>query len=131
MFSCSTDNIIIKINSEQLVKYIYYYLLININILQKGFIGVGLQHISKDYLCNIKIKIPSIEQQYKIIKYCESNNTFIKQLEDNIIQNKKKAQLFISSIIKSHNIFFGIIPNSRLTTKTNCYFTSFHNPIPI
>ena len=104
MFSCSIDNFIIKINSEHLVKYIYYYLLTNIKILQKGFIGVGLQHISKAYLRNIKIPIPSIEQQQKIIKYCESNDLLIKQLKDNINQNKIQAQLFISNIIKSHNI---------------------------
>ena len=57
-FSCSTDNFVIKINSGQLLKYIYYYLSINIEILQKGFIGSGLQHISKEYFNNIKIPIP-------------------------------------------------------------------------
>ena len=103
MFSCSTDNFIIKINEDQLIKYIYYYLLININILQKGFIGLGLQHISKDYLCNIKILIPSIKKQQEIIKYCESNDFLTKQLENNMIQNKKEAKLFILNIVKSIN----------------------------
>jgi len=64
-FSCSTDNFVIKINTGQLVKYIYYYLSINIEVLQKGFIGVGIQHISKEYISNIKIPIPSIERQNK------------------------------------------------------------------
>ena len=112
MFSCSTDNFIIKINKDQLIKYIYYYLLINIKILQKGFIGVGLQHISKEYLCNIKILIPSIERQKEIIKYCESNDILIKQLENNIIKNKIEGLLFISTIIKS------ISQNNLLNTES-------------
>lgn len=70
-FSCSTDNFIIKINTEQLAKYIYYYLFINIEILQKGFIGSGLQHISKEYISNIKIPIPSLERQQKIVEYLD------------------------------------------------------------
>lgn len=53
------------------LKYVYYYLMININLLQCGFIGVGLKHISKEYLINIKIPIPSIKQQEEIIKYLD------------------------------------------------------------
>jgi type I restriction-modification system DNA methylase subunit/restriction endonuclease S subunit len=70
-FSCSTDNFVIKINSGQLAKYMYYYLSINIDVLQKGFVGVGLQHISKDYISNIKIPIPSLERQQEIVKYLD------------------------------------------------------------
>jgi len=100
-FSCSTDNFIIKINKELLTKYAYYYLLINIDILQKGFIGIGLQHISKEYIKNIKLPIPSLDRQKDIIKYCEKNDNLIKQLEVEIENNKKQAQLFFTNIIKS------------------------------
>lgn len=70
-FSCSADNFVIKINNDQLAKYIYYYLLINIEILQRGFIGVGIQHISKEYVTKIKIPIPSLETQQEIVKYLD------------------------------------------------------------
>jgi len=100
-FSCSTDNFVIKINPGQLVKYVYYYLSINIEVLQKGFIGVGLQHISKEYINNIKIQIPSLERQQEIVEYCEYNDTLIKQLEKEIENNKKQAQQFIGSIVKA------------------------------
>ena len=101
-FSCSTDNFVIKINPAQLVKYIYYYLSINIEVLQKGFVGVGLQHISKEYISNIKIPISSLERQKEIIEYCEYNDTLIKQLEKEIKNNKKQAQRFITGIVKAH-----------------------------
>jgi type I restriction enzyme M protein len=87
-FSCSTDNFIIKINTGQLLKYIYYYLSINIEILQKGFVGVGLQHISKEYISNIKIPIPTLEHQQEIVKYLD----FIYE-KVNKTSNEKIAEL--------------------------------------
>ncbi len=99
-FSCSADNFIVKVNTKQSTKYIYYYLLINIEILQKGFVGVGLQHISKEYITNIKIPIPSLERQQEIVKYLDfiyekanktSNDKIVelKQLNDLCLNNQK------------------------------------------
>ena len=99
-FSCSTDNFVIKINPGQLVKYIYYYLSINIEVLQKGFVGLGLQHISKEYISCVKIPIPSLERQQEIVKYLDfiyekanktSNEkiTELKQLNEFCLSNQK------------------------------------------
>jgi len=114
-FSCSTDNFIIKINDGCSAKYIYYYLLNNLNVLQKGFIGVSIQHISKDYLINIKITIPSCDRQREIVDYCEFNDMLIQQIEKEIEQNKNQAQLCIMSIVKSVNI---IISETETETAT-------------
>jgi type I restriction-modification system DNA methylase subunit len=108
-FSCSTDNFVIKIITGQLVKYIYYYLSINIEILQKGFVGVGIQHISKEYISNIKIPIPSLERQQEIIRYLDfiyekTNKTSItkilelKQLNEFCLNNQK---IFGDNVIKT------------------------------
>jgi len=93
-FSCSADNFVI--NSEKVVnKYLYYYLSINIEILKKGFIGVGLQHISKDYIENIEIPIPSLERQKEIVEYLDfiyekSNKTTLEKIEE-----LKKLNMYI------------------------------------
>jgi type I restriction-modification system DNA methylase subunit/restriction endonuclease S subunit len=71
-FSCSADNFVIKNKDNNMIKYIYYYLMLNIEVLQKGFIGVGLQHISKDYIKTIKIPIPPIKYQKIAIEYLDS-----------------------------------------------------------
>jgi type I restriction-modification system DNA methylase subunit len=108
-FSCSTDNFVIKINIGQLVKYIYYYLSINIEVLQKGFVGVGLQHISKEYIRNIKIPIPSLKHQQEIVKYLDfiyekanktSNDKIseLKQLNEFCLNNQK---LFGGNVVKT------------------------------
>ena len=99
-FSCSIDNLIVKIDTEQLTKYIYYYILLNIEVLQKGFTGAALQHISKEYVKNIKIPIPSLECQKEIVMYCEHNDLLIKQLEKEIENNKRLTRQFIKNVIK-------------------------------
>jgi hypothetical protein len=103
-FSCSTDNFIIKINKENSVKYLYYYLLHNIEILEKGFIGVGLKHISKEYIINIKIPLPSLERQNEIVTHLDFiYETRIKQLEKEIENNKKQAQQIIHVCVNKVN----------------------------
>lgn len=70
-FSCSADNFVVYINDGTSVKYLYYYLSINLKILQNGFVGVGLQHISKDYISKIKIPIPTLERQQELVSYLD------------------------------------------------------------
>jgi type I restriction-modification system DNA methylase subunit len=102
MFSCSSDNFILKSNTKEcLTKYIYYYLLNNINVLQKGFAGSGIQHISKDYINNIQIPVPPIERQQEIIETCEYNEDLIKKMEEEIKQAKIQARLRVSEILNN------------------------------
>jgi type I restriction-modification system DNA methylase subunit len=107
-FSCSTDNFVIKVIGQS-TKYIYYYLSINIEVLQKGFVGVGLQHISKEYISNIKIPIPSLDKQQEIVKYLDfiyekankTNNEKIaewKQLNEFCLNNQK---IFGENVVKT------------------------------
>lgn len=67
-FAVSTDCFVTqpKNSKEVFLKYIYYYLSGNIYILESGFKGAGLKHISKDYLQNIQIPLPPLPQQQKI-----------------------------------------------------------------
>ena len=108
-FSCSTDNFVIKINTGQLAKYIYYYFSINIEVLQKGFVGVGLKHISKEYINNLIIPIPSLERQQEIVNYLDfiyektnktSNDkiTELKQLNEFCLNNQK---IFGENVVKT------------------------------
>lgn len=94
-FSCSNDNFVIQENKSVSMKYIYYYLLLNISILQEGFIGMGLQHISKTYVKQIQIPVPSMLIQKEIIDYCENNEKLIIQYEKQIEANNIAASNFI------------------------------------
>ena len=68
-FATSTDCYVIEAKELNVdVKYVYYYLKNNFQILEDGFKGAGLKHISKDYLSNIMIEYPDIEEQQRIVK---------------------------------------------------------------
>lgn len=98
-FSVSTDCFVLenKGNKIFLVEYIYKYLLKNIHILENGFRGAGLKHISKEYLENIEIPIISIEKQKKLIKNLKNIDIFIdknKQIKNEL--NFLNKSLFIT-----------------------------------
>jgi type I restriction enzyme S subunit len=78
-----------------MAKYVYYYLLNNIEILERGFVGVGLKHISKEYIQKMKIPIYPIEQQMQIVEYCENMERTNNELENQIKRNKTQAKLYI------------------------------------
>jgi type I restriction-modification system DNA methylase subunit len=101
-FSASDHCYILQNKNKQciILKYVFYYLYNNLNIMKPLYVGVGIKNISKSKLESIKIPIPSLEKQEEIVKYCEFNDELIKQLEKEIENNKKQAQLFINCIIK-------------------------------
>ena len=93
-FNCSADCYVLKAS-----KYIYYYLKNNINILENGFKGVAIKHISKDYIKEIKIPIPPIEKQLEIVEYLDFNNDLIKTLEKENEINKKNTEQLLKNVL--------------------------------
>ena len=108
-FSVSTDCFVLenKNNKIFLIEYIYKYLLKNIHILENGFRGAGLKHISKEYLENIEIPIISIEKQRKLIKNLKKIDIFI----DKNKQIKNELNFFNKSLFT--RMFGDIRTNSK------------------
>jgi type I restriction-modification system DNA methylase subunit len=83
------------------LKYYYYYfnsIITHIEFFNKG---VANKTLDIELLSStLKIPIPSLERQKEIVEYCEYNDKLIKQLETEIENNKKQAQLFIRDIVK-------------------------------
>lgn len=69
-FSSSTDCFVAQSNNkyELDLRYVYLFLSGNIHILENGFKGAGLKHISKKYLEDVEIPLPSLETQKKIVE---------------------------------------------------------------
>ena len=95
IFSCSADNIILKVPNNV---YLYNLIKGNMNLLSDGFTGSTLKHLSKDYLTNLKIPIPKSKQKItewvnKISKPYDKKNKneeLIMKLEEQI-RNKIKT----------------------------------------
>ena len=89
-FSASDNCYILqnKNKSSLNLKYVYYYLYNNLDIMNDLYIGDVIKHISKASIKEIKIPIPSLEKQNNIVEYCEKNEENIKKLEKDIENNK-------------------------------------------
>jgi len=71
-FSTSTDCFIVKVKPEIKTRYAYYSIRAHIHLLEAGFKGAGLKHVSKDHLREMTIKFPTdVKVQEKIIKLLE------------------------------------------------------------
>jgi restriction endonuclease S subunit len=82
------------------LKYAYYYLYHNLDIMTKLYTGVAIKNISKTNIEGIKIPIPSLERQQEIVKYLDfiyekanktSNEKIVelKQLNEFCLNNQK------------------------------------------
>ena len=92
-FSVSTDCLVALPKIEVISKFVYYFLLGNIWILEKGFKGAGLKHISKTYISDIKILLPSIEEQKRIVKELDQ--------ADELRQKRKQSVVLLDEYLKS------------------------------
>ncbi|GAB6157891.1 hypothetical protein JCM39194_10910 [Desulfotomaculum varum] len=91
-FATSTDCFVVISSSEILVKYVYYFLFGNISILEEGFKGSGLKHISKSYLNSIQIPIPPLDIQRKIINALDQVLLLIEKRKEQIVVLDKLAK---------------------------------------
>lgn len=97
-FSTSTDCIVaITTNKEIKTKFVYYYLFGNIHLLERGFKGAGLKHISKKYIENLDIPILPIETQNKIVAVLDKASALVSKREqiESLIE-----ELILSNFLK-------------------------------
>jgi type I restriction enzyme, S subunit len=83
--STSTDCIVaITTNKEIKTKFVYYYLFGNIHLLERGFKGAGLKHISKKYIENLDIPVLPIDTQNKIVAILDKASSLVTKREESI-----------------------------------------------
>jgi type I restriction enzyme S subunit len=73
-FSVSTDCLVAIAKDETKCdpKFVFYYLSGNINILEEGFKGAGLKHISKAFINEITIPLPPLSIQKRIAEILDA-----------------------------------------------------------
>ncbi|TCK92559.1 type I restriction enzyme S subunit [Natranaerovirga hydrolytica] len=85
-FSSSTDCFVVQSNNKYEInlRYVYLFLSGNIHILENGFKGAGLKHISKKYLEDVEIPLPPIETQKKIVEVLDKAQGLIDARKEQI-----------------------------------------------
>jgi type I restriction enzyme, S subunit len=89
-FSASDNCFILQNKNKSLLnlKFVYYYLYNNLDIMNDLYTGNIIKHISSASIKEIKIPFPSLEIQNDIVENCEKHDMNIKQLEEEIVNNK-------------------------------------------
>ncbi|MFA5108514.1 MAG: restriction endonuclease subunit S [Candidatus Micrarchaeia archaeon] len=94
-FSTSTDCFVMKLKAKDiLLKYIYYFFRSRFYLLEEGFRGAGLKHLSRHYLNEISIPYPeSKETQKKIISILEK--------AESLKTSREEADKLTNELLKS------------------------------
>lgn len=93
-FSVSADCIVFYAKDSSInLKVIYRFFEENMYLLEQGFKGAGLKHISKDYILNIEFKLPILEEQEKIVTILDKVSNLISLRK----QQLEKLDLLIKS----------------------------------
>jgi type I restriction enzyme S subunit len=86
-FAVSTDCFVTQPKDLKSVyaKYVYFYLSGNMHLLENGFKGAGLKHISKGYIEDLEIPLPSLKIQQKIAAILDKANE-LRQYNNQLIE---------------------------------------------
>lgn len=84
-FATSTDCVVLLPNNAVRCKYLYYFLLCNMALLEAGFKGAGLKHTNKKYIDSIEVPaIPSLKEQDEVIEILDKTKAIIKSREQEL-----------------------------------------------
>ncbi|MDQ2087908.1 restriction endonuclease subunit S [Herbivorax sp. ANBcel31] len=108
-FSTSTDCFVLQNNRKHDInlKYMYLFLKSNIHILENGFKGAGLKHISKKYIENIIIPLPPLQTQKKIVEVLDK--------AQELLDARKEQIKLLDDLIQSvfYDMFGDPVTNSK------------------
>jgi type I restriction enzyme S subunit len=101
-FSASDNCYILQNKNKSLLnlKFVYYYLYNNLDIMNNLYTGDNIKHISKASIKGIIIPSPSLEKQNEIVKFCENNDMNIKKLEEEIENSKNRMMQYMKDVWK-------------------------------
>ena len=113
-FAVSTDCLVAQPKTHLKVesRYYYYFLKGNIHILEKGFRGAGLKHISKGYISQIELPTEDYQRQKHVVKILDS-------VESLLLKRKQSLQLLDDFLRATFLDMFGDpVLNSKKWRKT-------------
>lgn len=94
-YAVSTDCVVLNPDERIRCKYLYYFFLANMAILEAGFKGAGLKHTNRKYIENIVVsKLPTFDEQDSVIKILDKISDIIRfrNLELKVFDNLIKAR---------------------------------------
>jgi len=115
-FSTSNDCLVAKAKNPNSVisRYCFHYLAANINLLETGFRGAGLKHISKDYIEAIEIPLPSLTEQQRIAEILDRADALRTKRRAAIAQLDTFTQAIFIDLFGDHDNILLKWPSKKL-----------------
>lgn len=85
-FATSTDCLVMYGRNATELQTIYNYLRSNIHIIENGFKGAGLKHISKEYILDISLEMPDESTQKTLIEKMKMLDSTVARLQEQVAQ---------------------------------------------
>ena len=137
-FATSTDCVVLLSNETIRCKYLYYFFLSNMDILESGFKGAGLKHTNKNYINSINISsVPSFEMQDRVIKVLDKVQSIIdkrqQQLEklDELVKSRF-IEMFVDIVLNPFSWekdYLGVVCDVRDGTHDSPHYHSTGFPL--
>ena len=99
-------------------KYLFYYLIAIRDNLKSKAEGAGQPNISKQKICNTKIMLPSLEEQYMIVEKIEEIFELIDKKEKNDIE-KEKLKIILKDKLLDSAIHGTVVSNNLESVPIN------------
>lgn len=88
-----------KDTSKVNLKFIFYYLQSNLKIIEKMFRGAGIKHPEMSSILSIKIPVPSLEVQNKIVEVLDSFSSLVRSLVREKTAREKQYKYYLNHLI--------------------------------
>ncbi len=104
-FASSDHTYIFTKSGDTSLKFLYFLINSNLEILEAGFKGIALKNISKSFISNMQIPLPPLEIQKQIVEECEIVESQYQKIRMSIEEYQKliKAVLVKCGIIVDSN----------------------------
>jgi len=101
----TSDNRIVTSNDKNYLnnKYLYYFLLNNINVIESFYRGSGIKHPSMADILDICIPIPSIEIQSEIVRVLDNFTSLTAELTAELTMRKKQYNYYRDKLLGFEN----------------------------
>lgn len=139
-FAYSTDcAVACKKNDNIILKYIYYYFRQkNLRILQDGFKGSGLQHISKSIIGKIAVPVPPLEEQRRIVAKIEELFSLLESGTESLQKAKGQLAAYRQAVLKeafadvaTYGSLGEIIEQPKYGTSKKCSYSQTEKSFPV
>ena len=112
-YAVSTDCIVLLPDDRVRCKYLYYFLLANMQLLEAGFKGAGLKHTNKKHIGNIELKmIPSLHEQNEVVERLDKTSI--------IIQCRNEELATLDKLIKARFVEMFATEENRMPLSELC-----------